>query len=120
VGLRWFVTDRWAVEAKYQYEKSAMAGGPRMYFYIASLGSIFPYVGIEGDYGKYRDEKVTSVGYAAGAFVGGEVYIYRRFSVQFDFGPVYVSLKDRELSIQSGGIGFMVNFGLTYYIGGGR
>jgi len=119
-ALRWFVVDRFAVEAKFQYEKTTMAGGPRMYLYIASLENLFPYIGIEGDYGKYKDEKVESVGYAAGAFVGGEVYLFRRLSLQCDFGPVYVSLKDRELSIQSGGMGFMVNFGLTFYISGGR
>jgi hypothetical protein len=122
-GLRWFVVDRFAVEAKFQYEKAAMAAGPRMYLYISSLGSIFPYIGIEGVYAEFKDGVIKSTGYAAGGFIGGEVYLHRRFSLQFDFGPVYVSLKDTEISIQSiqsGGVGFIVNFGLTYYFGGGR
>jgi len=117
-GLRWFFADRWAVEASVQYEKTALTAGPRLYCYIASLGSLFPYIGIEGDYAQFKDEGTKGVGYMAGGFVGGEVYLYRRFSLQFDFGPVFVSLGERNItniSIQSGGIGFMANFGLTYY-----
>lgn len=122
-GLRWFVADRFAIEAKIQYEQTAMAAGPRVYVYVASLGGIFPYVGFEGDYGEYKDERVKSKGYAAAAYAGIEVYLQRQFSLQFDFGPVYVSLRDGTApsqSIQSGGLGFMVNFGLTYYLGAGR
>jgi hypothetical protein len=117
-GLRWFPADRYAVEARFQYEKTALVVGPRVCRYVGSLGSLFPYIGLEGDYVRFKDEGVKSAGYAAGAFVGGEVYLRQRFSFQFDFGPVYVSLNDQIITITSGGIGFMLNFGLTYYFGG--
>ena len=117
-----FVSFHWLyITAKSECNIQANTGltaGPRLYWYIASLGSLFPYIGIEGDYAEFKGEGTKGIGYMAGGFVGGEVYLYRRFSLQFDFGPVFVSLGERNItnvSIQSGGIGFMMNVGLTYY-----
>ena len=117
VGLRLFFADRYAVEAKAQYERPTLVAGPRLYGYIGSLGRLFPYAGLEGVYARFRENEVAANGYAAGAFVGGEIYIRSKCSIQFDFGSTYIFLADRNLSISVDGLRFTTNFGLNYYFG---
>jgi len=119
-SFRCFIADRLSVEAKFQYRKTAMIAGPRLYCYFWQLGSIFPYFGIEGDCGSYKHKEWGKrlTGYAAGGFIGAEVFLCRRLSVQVDCGPVYesfVHLNQTTHSSNDGGVEFAVNAGLTFY-----
>jgi len=132
IDARWFVGDKMAVEAKFQYEPTAMAVGPRLYYYLTPMANLFPYFGLEGAYvmnstDKAKDsgyiagdQTLKSTGFAAGGFMGTEIYVYNDISLQFDFGPVYVALANKDETLESGGIDFMINFGLTYYFGGAK
>jgi hypothetical protein len=53
-------------------------------------------------------------------FLGTEVLVRRRFSVQFDFGPAWIHLKDSSYDISQSGIEYVVNFGLNYYFLGAK
>ncbi len=42
------------------------------------------------------------------------VFVSKKLSLQFDFGPAYVGLKEGAVSVD--GIRFVVNFELTLYL----
>jgi hypothetical protein len=104
--------SRWMVEARGQYESGAQAAGGRIYRYLFPSGRIYPYLGIEGDVAEYTIEGVNENGYLGEAFAGLEYFIWKKLSLQFDFGPAYVGLNgDNPIN----GIRYVVNFGFTYY-----
>jgi hypothetical protein len=109
VGVRVLIDSRWMVEVKGQYEKVAQAVGGRMYRYVLPSGRVYPYLGVEGDYLIAG----AADGYAAEGFAGMEYFIFRKLSVQFDFGPAWVELGERAFSADE--IRYVVNLGVTYY-----
>ena len=114
LGVRALIGTGWLVEARIGYERDAQVVGGRVYRYVSPGGRIYPYVGLEGDYVWFRGDKVKAEGPAGEAFAGVEVFIRRNVSVQGDFGPSYVGLNGRRITLD--GIRYVVNFGITYYI----
>jgi len=117
LGVRALIGNRWMVEARGQYEKEARTLGGRLYLYVFPGGGIYPYLGVEGDYIKTlaitTSDGLYAVGYLGEAFAGLEYFIWRKLSLQFDFGPAYVGLGEGGVSVS--GIRYVVNFGLTLY-----
>jgi len=114
LGARVLIGTGWLVEARIGYEREAQVVGGRIYRYVSPEGRIYPYVGLEGDYVWFKGDMVKAEGPAGEAFVGVEVFIRKNVSVQGDFGPAYVGVEGRRMTLD--GIRYVVNFGITYYI----
>ena len=115
VGFRYFVFDRWSIEAVGQYETGVVVAGCRFSRYIGPFGRIAPYAGIEADFGTYKSGDISSDGMAGMVVVGVEYFIWEKFSVQADIGPAYARMTHAPTEISASGIDFVVNLGLTYY-----
>ena len=121
VGLNWpglslraLVGNRWMLEARGQYEKEARAYGGRIYLYVFPGDRVYPYVGAEGDYGRfYGGGDVSYEGYLGEAFAGIEYFMWRKISLSFDFGPAQAELE--QGNAKASGMRYVVNFGLTVY-----
>ena len=119
VGLRYFLLDRYALEARGQFADAVLVTGLRASRYFSPLTQVLPYFGVEVDYVGFTSEYTKGIGYVAEAFVGGEYFVWpKHVSVQFDFGPAWLGLKDRNYDLTVSGIEFIVNFGITYYFSG--
>jgi len=131
VGVRYFFFDRTAVELRGQYiyqniddagpslpsKKWASVLGVRVYHYTASSSrTLRPYLCLEADYiPSFRSSFSRGDGYAGGAFGGVEYFIGRGFTVQTDVGAAYIQLRDKATSIKSGGVEYIMNFGINVY-----
>ena len=118
LGVRYFLTDQYSLEAKAQIEKDTSVGGLRAYRYFSAISGILPFAGLEADYISFKGDGVKGSGFAGSAFLGGEFFFARSFSAQFDFGPSYIQLKDKKSSLSVSGIEYVMNIGLNYYFGG--
>ena len=115
LGLRALIYNRWMVEARGQYEKEAQAVGGRLYLYVFPSGPIYPYLGIEVNYAMYDGGGVGMKGNGTMTepLAGLEYFLWKKLSLQFDFGPAYITLENNRAWVY--GIRYAVNFGLTYY-----
>lgn len=130
-GLRLFPTDGAAVEfrghkmertmkdpaAGTEKEISATVMGARIYRYLARPDRpLQPYLCLEADViPSYKSAVGKGTGLAAGAYGGIEYFIGRGVSVQADMGPAYMKLVDEATKASSGGIEYLVNFGVNIY-----
>lgn len=119
LGIRYFVIDNLALEARGQMEKDARAEGLRVYGYIGMAPSVLVYLGGEGDLIQFSGDAGKYSGLAAGGFAGVEVFVWRKLSVQCDFGPAYLRLTDKNGMVGQDGLSYIVNFGINLYFGGG-
>jgi len=117
IGVRYFFTDRFSLEARGYYEKNILISGPRLSRYFGLITGVFPYLGLEADYVSFKGEFSKGSGIFTQALLGGEYFIGRKVSVQLDFGPAYIFLKDKKYSVSVGGIEYVTNFGISYYFG---
>jgi hypothetical protein len=114
LGVRALIGTGWLVEARAQYEKEGQVVGGRVYRYVYPAGRIYPYVGLEGDYVKFKGSKLKAEGAGGEVYAGVEVFIRRNVSIQGDIGPAYVGLKRQRVTLD--GMRYVVNFGITYYM----
>jgi len=119
-GIRYFLADRYAVEARGQFEKETLTAGLRGYRYFGLQTGIYPYVGLEADYILFKDKAANVGGYAGQIFAGGEYFVWRNVSVQFDFGPAYIYLADNAYQFSVSGFEYVINFGINYYFRSGK
>jgi len=120
LALRYGVSDEFALEARGQMsldnpDIDASAYGGRLYYFFGDYGRIFPYITAEGDAGRYDDGKIQASGYGVGVFIGFEYFLHERISVQADFGPAYVSMSGKAVSVSDAH--FVTNLGITFYVG---
>jgi hypothetical protein len=118
-GARYFLSGKTAVEGRMQYEKNALSAGARYYWYppLLPAGSRFnPYLGGEADYVSFKGATTDGSGWSGGAFAGIEYPVSRSFSVQADLGGQYFSVKDKGSGLTQGGLEFVLNFGVNYYV----
>jgi hypothetical protein len=116
IGARYFIVNDLSLEARGQLEKGVTVVGMRACKYITA-GAVLPYAGIEGDYVSFKGDLSSGSGFGGEVLLGLEYFVARRFSVQFDFGPAYLALKENKYSLSASGIEFIVNFGVNYYFG---
>ena len=122
VGVRYFLSDKTAIEGRAQYDKDASVAGARLYWYppLLPAGSKFsPYLCAEGGYGSFKSVVTKGAGFAGGAFGGIEYSLSRSFSLQMDAGGEYISLKDKGASVTQNELEFILNFGVNFYIKSG-
>ena len=120
LGVRYCFSRHVSAEVRGQMELidskvHASAYGGRLYWSVGQFGRLLPYVCAEGDYGGFDDGTSKASGYLGGLFAGLEYFPWRRFSVQVDFGPAYVSLTGDSATTSS--LHYILSFGLTYYLG---
>jgi hypothetical protein len=72
------------------------------------------FYGVEADYLTFTDLKSSGAGFSAGFFAGGEYALARRLRLVMDFGPMLISLRDKEYSQSEAGLEFVVNLGLYW------
>ena len=117
LGVKYFVTDNYAAELKGQGESGNDVGGLRGYRYFRPDPKIFLFVGLEGDYVRFRGDSSKGGGYLGEVFAGSEYFVLPHVGIQADLGPAYVDLKDTATSLSAGGIEFIFNVGINYYFG---
>lgn len=120
IGMRYFLNDQFVLEVKGQAEGGTAAGGFRAYKYFAAVERMFLFLGIEGDYIQFKGKISRGSGAAAEFFGGLEYFVSPSISLQADFGPVYIYLKNRHEPVSVGGLEYVANFGLNLYWGGGK
>jgi len=119
LGIRWFIKDRIPLELRMQIEPGLFVPSLRVARYFNPVARVYPYIGIEGAYGNYKSKITAAQGCAGAGYLGGEYYIWKRISLQFDFGLAYVYLGGAKYKLSVSGLEYVLNFGLTYYFGGG-
>lgn len=117
IGLKYFLFNRYALEPRSQFETGVFVPGARICRYFNPISGVLPYLGVEGAYASYKSEESKGVGYAGVVLAGGEYYVGQKFSFQFDFGPAYIMLADKEYEVDVSGIEYVINFGINYYLG---
>ena len=118
VGVRYFLEERSALEARGQFEKDIKVGGLRLYhFFEGSQTNIHVYGGLEADYVSFTGSPSKGDGVAGEVFLGGEYFFARSLSAQFDFGPAYVMLKDTRTSLGVSGLDLVLNLAINIYFG---
>ena len=115
VGIRYFLSEHYAAEARWQLEDTAFATGLRMYRYFDVSEHIPVFLGLENDYVEFKGDVAHGKGYAGELLAGLEYYPWRRLSIQFDFGPAYILLADHKYHVSRSGFAYVVNFGINYY-----
>lgn len=131
VGIRVFSTDNTAVElrgyklnhtvedpaAGSEKKISATVVGARIYRYLAGPDRpLQPYLCLEmAAIPSFKSAVSEGDGVAAGGFGGIEYFIGRRFSAQVDLGAAYLGLVDKATRTNSGGIEFLLSFGVNIY-----
>ena len=95
---------------------SAHLFGMRGYRHFRTDKRAQPFVGVEADYVLAKTRILRSSGYATGGFAGVEYYLSPRFSLGFDIGPYYLWVKEKETGVSGGGIDFVLNTFVNFYI----
>ena len=120
LGIRYFISNRCALEVKGQADKTAAIGGLRVYDYFRPANTMFLFLGVEADYISFKGEVSRGSGVAAEIFGGFEYFALSSVSIQADFGPAYIYLKDRHEPVSTGGLEYVANLGFNIYWGGGK
>jgi len=115
VDLKIGLTPRFLLEARGQFGEGISAYGLRGYYYFNPKGKPRYFTGMEADLINFKGEESKGNGWCAIGFLGGEYFLSERFSLQLDFGPVYVSIKDKNTNLSEGGIDYLVNMGINLY-----
>lgn len=116
-GVKYFFSDRYAMEIRGQAAEGVTAGGLRFYDNFRAADRMNIFWGLEADYISFKGEVSRGSGAAGELFCGFEYFVTRSASFQADFGPAYIYLKDRDSSISSGGVEFVANFSFAFYWG---
>lgn len=117
-GIRYFLSDNFAIEGRGQFTKDIVVGGLRSYYYFKLESKVLLFGGLEADFVSFKGDKSKGTGFAGELFVGGEYFFAEKLSLQMDIGPAFISLKDKDTSISESGVEFVVNLGINYYFGG--
>ena len=118
VGVRYFLSDKFAIEGGAQFAKKDLVAGPRLYWYprlLSADSKLSPYLCAEGDYVSFKGAVTNGTGLAGGAFAGIEYSLSRTFSLQIDAGGEYFSVKDKGTSLAQTGLEFILEFGVNFY-----
>ncbi len=124
LGVRVHLGDRYALEARGQFEPGVLVGGARAYLTLLSLGRLVLCAAAEGDYGTYAVKEswgtVEAAGAAVGGFVTAEYYVWKRLALQLDLGMARVGLTggQADVSVSAAGVSLVTGVGLTWYVGG--
>lgn len=122
-GLRYFLSDKVAVEARGQHLSSGTNNhfsttvlGARLYRYISGPSrNLRPYFCLEGDHIIFKGAHSSGNGAVAGAFSGIEYFFGGSLSAQTDLGVAYIAIRDDETALTESGADYVMNFGINIY-----
>lgn len=120
LSVKYGINAESVIEIKTQFGEDIFVIGPRYYRNFNSKDRAVIAVGGEVDYVTFKGEFSEGSGWVIGAFVGGEYFANHNYGISLDIGPAYISIKDKDTSLDESGIDFILNLGLTYYFEGGR
>ena len=117
-GIKYYLSDNFALELKGQADADVKVGGLRLYDHFFTSDRLYLFWGLEADYIDYKGTASRGAGGAGELFCGFEYFISPAVSLQADFGPAYIYLKDRHDPVTVNGIEYVTNFAFTVYFGG--
>ncbi len=115
VALKYITSGKSAWELRAQAGSGVLALGPRYYRYFTKAANPRLFFGIEADSLTYKAADSKGAGIAAGAFVGGEVFLTRHIGLLVDLGPMYLNLEDDKFPEAASGIEYVLNLGLYWH-----
>ncbi len=116
-GIKYLFNDCLSLELRGQFADHITIGGLRGNYYFNPDSNTVLFMGVESDYVNFKGEESQGYGFAEELYLGIEFFLLSRFSLQVDFGPAFIILKDKESSLRVDGIEYVVNFGLNWYFG---
>ena len=119
-GIKYFMSESLALEIKGQAGEGVRVGGLRLYNYFRTADRMLFFMGLEADYIDFKGEVSRGTGVAGELFGGFEYFLTPSISLQADFGPAYIYLKDRSNPVSISGVDYVANFGFSFYWGGTR
>ena len=114
-SLKYVTGGKSAWELRAQAGSGIFAIGPRYYRYLTRDANTRLFFGIEADYITFKGEESKGMGYAGGAFVGGEIFLTKQIGLLMDVGPMYINLKENKYSQSDSGMDYMVNMGIYWH-----
>ncbi len=114
-SLKYITGGKSAWELRVQAGSGLLALGPRYYRYLTRDANPRLFLGIEADYITFKGEVSKGTGFAAGAFVGGEIFLTKQIGLLMDIGPMFINLKENDYSQSDSGMDYMVNMGIYWH-----
>jgi hypothetical protein len=116
-GVKYLFNDKLSLELRGQFAANIVVGGFRGNYYFNPASTTVIFMGIESDYVNFKGEESKGNGFAEELYFGLEFFLLDHFSLQVDFGPAFIVLKDKDSSLTLNGIEYVVNFGTNWYFG---
>jgi outer membrane protein W len=116
-GIKYLFNDKLSLELRGQFAEDIVIGGLRGNYYFNPDSNAVLFIGIESDYVSFKGEESKGNGFAEELYLGIEFFLLSHFSLQVDFGPAFIVLKDKDSSLSVNGIEYVVNFGVNWYFG---
>lgn len=116
-GIKYLFNDQLSLELRGQFADDIVIGGLRGNYYFNPGSNAVLFIGLESDYVNFKGEESKGHGFAEELYLGIEFFLLSHFSLQVDFGPAFIILKDKESSLSVNGIEYVVNFGVNWYFG---
>lgn len=114
-SIKYLTGGETAWELRAQSGSGVFAVGPRYYRYFSFKANPRLFFGLEADYLTYKGNVSKSTGYAAGTFMGGEIFLTRNIGLLVDFGPIYIGLKDDTYSESASAVEYVLNTGIYWH-----
>jgi len=114
-AIKYVTNGTTAWELRAQSGLDILAFGGRYYQYFSSASDTRLFCGIDAEYVTYKGESSKGLGFAGGAFAGGEILLTKQIGLLVDFGPMYIKLNDKNASETVGGIEYVVNMGIYWH-----
>ncbi len=117
VGVKYLFSDKLSLELRGQFADDIVIGGLRGSYYFNPASDTVIFMGIESDYVSFKGAESKGNGFAEELYLGLEFFLSGHFSLQVDFGPAFIILKDKDSALSVNGIEYVVNFGTNWYFG---
>lgn len=111
LSFKYFLIENIAVEPKVQFGDDIFVGGLRGNYYFSDL----VYSGLEMAYITYKGDVSEGSGMAVSPYCGIEIGATKNITLQFDIGPVFIHLSDKNYNVTGDYFQIMGNIGFNYY-----
>ena len=118
IGFKNFLQDHLAGEIKYQTAEDVTVTGLRGYYYFSKTPGVHIFTGIEVDTISFKGEEGDGNGTAFEVMIGAEHFIQKfnnKLSVEADFGPAVIDLKNTNANESLSGIEMILNIGVNWF-----
>ncbi len=116
-GVKYLFNDKLSLELRGQFADNIVVGGVRGNYYFNPVSNTVIFMGLESDYVSFKGAESKGYGFAEELYLGLEFFLLDHFSLQVDFGPAFIILKDKNSALSVNGIEYVINFGTNWYFG---